>query len=81
MTYLDERLKPILERTLGVCMFQEQMMAVAMELAGFSGAEVDELRRALNYQRDSARLKSIQAKLRHALVRRRRLRRRPWRKS
>ena len=50
-------------------MFQEQMMSVAMELAGFSGAEVDELRRALNYQRDSARLKRIQAKLRAALVR------------
>ena len=44
-------------------------MSVAMVLAGFSGAEVDELRRALNYQRDLARLKSIQAKLRAALVR------------
>ena len=68
-TYLDERLRPILGRTLGVCMFQEQVMAVAMALAGFSGAEVDELRRALNYQRDSARLERVQAKLRAALVR------------
>ena len=37
VTYLDERLKPILERTLGICLFQEQMMGIAMALAGFSG--------------------------------------------
>ncbi len=55
VTYLDERLEPILERTLGICLFQEQMMGIAMALAGFSGAEVDELRRALNYQRDLGR--------------------------
>ena len=69
VTYLDERLKPILERTKGVCLFQEQMMAIAMRLAAFSGAEVDELRRALNYKRDPARLVRIQAKLRAALER------------
>ncbi len=67
VTYLDERLKPILERTLGICLFQEQMMGIAMTLAGFSGAEVDELRRALNYKRDLTRLERIQAKLRTAL--------------
>ena len=67
VTYLDERLKPILERTLGVCLFQEQMMAISMVLAGFSGTEVDELRRALNYKRDSGRLERIQDKLRTAL--------------
>lgn len=67
ITYLDDRLKPILERTLGVCLFQEQMMSIAMTLAGFTGAEVDELRRALNYQRDTTRLHKIQAKLRSAL--------------
>ncbi len=67
VTYLDERLRPILERTLGICLFQEQMMGIAMTLAGFSGAEVDELRRALNYKRDLTRLERIQAKLRAAL--------------
>ena len=67
VTYLDERLKPILERTLGICLFQEQMMGIAMALAGFSGAEVDELRRALNYQRDLTRLERVQTKLRLAL--------------
>ena len=69
VTYLDERLEPILERTLGICLFQEQMMSIAMTLAGFSGAEVDELRRALNYQRDRTRLERIQNKLRTALQR------------
>ena len=67
--YLDERLQPILERTLGVCLFQEQMMAVAMKVGGFTGAEVDELRRALNYKRDPGRLERIIAKLRVALLR------------
>ena len=70
VTFLDDRLRPILGRTLGVCLFQEQMMSVSMTLAGFSGAEVDELRRALNYQRDTARLEKIQAKLRTALQKR-----------
>ncbi len=44
-------------------------MSIAMVLAGFSGAEVDELRRALNYKRDRTRLESIQNKLRRALQR------------
>ena len=67
VTYLDDRLEPILARTLGVCLFQEQMMSIAMVLGGFSGAEVDELRRALNYKRDLSRLTRVQAKLRTAL--------------
>ena len=71
VTYLDARIKPILERTLGICMFQEQMMSVAMKLGNFSGAEVDELRRALIYKRDLTRLQRIQAKLRTALERER----------
>ena len=67
ITYLDDRLEPILARTLGVCLFQEQMMSIAMVLGGFTGAEVDELRRALNYKRDLSRLTRVQAKLRTAL--------------
>ena len=67
VTYLDDRLEPILARTLGVCLFQEQMMSIAMVLGGFTGAEVDELRRALNYKRDLTRLARVQAKLRTAL--------------
>ena len=57
------------------------MMAIAMRLAGFSGAEVDELRRALNYKRDPNRLQRIQAKLRQALEKRERLAEQASRKS
>ena len=66
--YLDPRLRKTLERTKGVCLFQEQMMSVAMDVGGFTGAEVDELRRALNFTRDTQRLPRIQAKLRTALL-------------
>ncbi len=54
-TYYDPELKPILEpllkRTLGVPLFQEQMLDMAMALADFSGAEAEELRRALSFHR------------------------------
>ena len=66
--YHDDRLKPILERTKGVCLFQEQMMSIAMKIGGFSGAEVDELRRSLNYLRDPGRLERVVAKLKAALL-------------
>jgi error-prone DNA polymerase len=49
ISYLDERLKPVLERTLGVPLFQEQMLKIAMVMANFSGTEAEELRRALSY--------------------------------
>src|SRR3984893_5626455 len=45
VTYFDERLKPVLERTLGVPLFQEQMLKIAMIMADFSGNEAEELRR------------------------------------
>ena len=68
ITYLDKRLEKTLARTKGVCLFQEQMMSIAMEVGGFSGAEVDELRRALNFTRDPGRLERIQTKLRTSLL-------------
>src|SRR3712207_5566424 len=49
VTYLDERLKPILGRTLGVPLFQEQLLKIAMIMADFSGDEAEELRRALSF--------------------------------
>src|SRR5947209_13093543 len=49
VTYFDERLKPVLARTLGVPLFQEQMLKIAMIMANFSGDEVEELRRALSF--------------------------------
>ncbi len=47
VTYADERLRPILESTNGVCVYQEQAMQIAKEIAGFSGAKADDLRKAI----------------------------------
>ncbi|HZU61341.1 MAG TPA: DNA polymerase III subunit alpha, partial [Solirubrobacteraceae bacterium] len=47
VTYLDERLRPILESTHGVVVYQEQAMQIAKEIAGFSGAKADDLRKAI----------------------------------
>jgi error-prone DNA polymerase len=54
----------ILERTLGVPLFQEQVLRMAMEVAGFTGAEADELRRAMACKRDDERMERVTAKLR-----------------
>jgi len=69
VTYPDERAKPILERTLGVVLFQEQVLRLAMELGGFTAAEADELRRAIGFTRDPDRLNRMKAKLGEALGR------------
>ncbi len=63
VTYPDERARPILERTLGVVLFQEQILRLAMELGGFSAAEADELRRAIGFTRSQERLDRMKAKL------------------
>jgi len=63
VTYLDERARPILERTLGVVLFQEQMLQLAMELGGFTATEADELRRAIGFTRSQDRLNRMKAKL------------------
>jgi DNA polymerase III subunit alpha len=47
VTYLDERLRPITEATYGVILYQEQSMQIAKSIAGFSGAEADDLRKAI----------------------------------
>jgi error-prone DNA polymerase len=67
VTYPDERARPILERTLGVVLFQEQVLRLAMELGGFTAAEADELRRAIGFTRSPDRLNRMTAKLRAAL--------------
>ncbi len=69
VTYPDERAKPILERTLGVVLFQEQVLQLAMELAGFSAAEADALRRAIGFTRSPDRLIRMQARLAEGLRR------------
>ncbi|MGO9960716.1 MAG: DNA polymerase III subunit alpha [Solirubrobacteraceae bacterium] len=55
--YLDERLKPILESTKGVILYQEQAMRIAKELAGFSGAKADDLRKAIGKKNREAMAK------------------------
>src|SRR5437667_905241 len=69
VTYFDDRLKPVLERTLGVPLFQEQMLKIAMVLADFTGDEAEELRRALSFHRSEERMNKVCAKLRAAMER------------
>jgi len=65
--YIDEKLKPTLERTLGVPMFQEQVLKMAMVMADFTGSEAEELRRALSFHRSHERMRKVEVKLRRAL--------------
>jgi error-prone DNA polymerase len=69
VTYFDDRLKPVLERTLGVPLFQEQMLKIAMIMADFSGDEAEELRRALSFHRSEERMNKVSVKLRAAMER------------
>ena len=67
VTYPDERARPILERTLGIVLFQEQVLRLAMELGGFTASEADELRRAIGFTRSQERLDRMKVKLGAAL--------------
>src|SRR5438874_1112639 len=69
ITYFDPRLEPVLGRTLGVPLFQEQMLKIAMIVADFSGAEAEELRRALSFHRSEERMQKVCMKLRTAMER------------
>jgi error-prone DNA polymerase len=64
VTYAHPSLEPILKRTLGVPLFQEQLMRIAMVAAGFSGGEAEELRRAMGSKRSEERMKMLEEKLR-----------------
>ena len=68
VTYLDDRLIPILGRTLGVPLFQEQLLKIAMIMANFSGDEAEELRRALSFHRSQERMNKVSVKLRAAMA-------------
>ena len=67
--YIDERLRPVLERTLGVPLFQEQLLKIAMVMADFTGSEAEELRRALSFHRSHERMDKVCVKLRDRLAR------------
>ena len=69
VVYPHASLEPVLARTLGVPLFQEQLLRMAMIAAGFSGGEAEELRRALGCKRSQARMREIEAKLRRGMER------------
>ena len=68
VTYPHPKLKPVLERTLGVPLFQEQGMRLAIEAAGFSPGEADKLRRAMGHKRSHERMREIYPKLVEGMV-------------
>jgi len=67
--YPHPSLEPILKRTLGVPLFQEQLLRMAMTVAGFSGGEAEELRRAMGFKRSAERMEKIEARLRAGMLR------------
>ena len=67
--YPHPSLEPILKRTLGVPLFQEQLLRIAMVAAGFTGGEAEELRRAMGFKRSERRMKQIETKLREGMQR------------
>jgi len=66
---LHPLLEPVLARTLGVPLFQEQLLKMAMIAADFSGGEAEELRRAMGFKRSEKRMKEIEKKLREGMNR------------
>ena len=68
VTYPHPKLKPVLERTLGVPLFQEQGMRMAIEAAGFSPGQADQLRRAMGHKRSRERMAEIYPKLVEGMV-------------
>ncbi len=64
---LHPLLEPVLRRTLGVPLFQEQLLRMAMIVAGFSGGEAEELRRAFGFKRSEARMSEVEVKLRQGM--------------
>jgi error-prone DNA polymerase len=66
---LHPSLEPVLARTLGVPLFQEQLLRMAMIAAGFTGGEAEELRRAFGFKRSEARMKEVEVKLRRGMER------------
>jgi error-prone DNA polymerase len=68
VTYPHPSLEPVLKRTLGVPLFQEQLLRLAMIAAKFTGGEAEDLRRAMGFKRSQARMKEIEAKLRAGMT-------------
>jgi len=69
ISYPHPSLEPVLKRTLGVPLFQEQLLRMAMTVASFSGAEAEELRRAVGMRRSMQRMKDLEGRLRAGMTR------------
>ena len=68
VTYPHPSLEPILARTLGVPLFQEQLLRIAMAAAGFTGGQAEDLRRAFGFKRSERRMKQIEVQLRDGMT-------------
>ncbi len=68
VTYPHPSLEPVLKRTLGVPLFQEQLLRMAMTVANFSGSEAEELRRAVGMRRSWERMKNLEGRLRAGMT-------------
>jgi len=68
VTYPHPSLEPVLSRTLGVPLFQEQLLRIAMIAANFTGGEAEDLRRAMGFKRSQARMREIEARLRAGMT-------------
>ena len=69
VAYDHPLLEPILKRTLGVPLFQEQLLRMAMAVAGFTGGQAEDLRRAMGFKRSEKRMKQLEGLLREGMAR------------
>ena len=67
--YDHPSLEPVLARTLGVPLFQEQLLRMAMAVAGFTGGQAEELRRAMGFKRSEKKMRQIEVHLREGMAR------------
>jgi error-prone DNA polymerase len=68
ISYYHPLLEPVLKRTLGIPLFQEQLIRMAMMVANFTGGEAEELRRAVGMRRSMARMRDLDGKLRRGMT-------------
>ncbi len=66
---LHPSLEPVLARTLGVPLFQEQLIRIAMIAAGFTGGQAEDLRRAMGFKRSEKRMREVEVNLRAGMQR------------
>ncbi len=68
VSYPHPLLIPVLERTLGIPLFQEQLIRIAMVIANFTGGQAEELRRAIGMRRSQAKMRELEVKLRQGMT-------------